>query len=59
MTSRKRAETLDLIIDVFRNIKLELTDEDRTYIREVLETLITKTYGDECDESQWWRKMVI
>jgi hypothetical protein len=55
MKSQKRAETLDLIVDVFRNIKLELTDEDRIYIREVLETLITKTYGDD----QWWKTMVI
>ncbi len=58
MTSRKRGETLDLLIDAFRNIKLELDDSERAYIREALDALITTTYGEK-KNTETWRKMVI
>jgi len=59
MTSQKRAETLELLLNAFRIIKLDMNDEERAYIREALDVFIAKTYGEENDEDQWWRKMVI
>ena len=59
MTSKKRAETLELLLNAFRNIKLEMGDDERAYFHEVLDVFITKTYGEENPENQWWRKLVV